>query len=159
LTGERSLSEYFEAAVKSFGGGEKSISNWMINDLTRLMNDLDKTAAELILTPAFLAEIIRLVEEGKINAATGKNLLRKVEESGRDPVEIVEAEGLAVIADRGALRTQIEAILAGAPDEVTNFKAGKESLLGWFVGQVMRATGGKADPKLTREILLELLKN
>jgi aspartyl-tRNA(Asn)/glutamyl-tRNA(Gln) amidotransferase subunit B len=159
LTGERSLSEYFEAAVKCFGGGEKSISNWMINDLTRLMNDLDKTAAELILTPAFLAEIIRLVEEGKINAATGKNLLRKVEESGRDPVEIVEAEGLAVIADSGALRTQIEAILAGAPDEVANFKAGKESLLGWFVGQVMRATGGKADPKLTREILLELLKN
>jgi len=97
------------------------------------------------------------VEDGKINAATGKSLLRKVEESGREPAQIVEAEGLAVIADSGALREQIQAVLDSATAEVESFRAGKESLLGWFVGQVMRATGGKADPKRTREILLELL--
>jgi len=98
-----------------------------------------------------------MVEEGKINAATGKSLLRKVEESGRAPAEIVEVEGLAVIADSDALREQIQAVLDGSAAEVESFRAGKESLLGWFVGQVMRATGGKADPKRTREILLELL--
>jgi len=159
LTADRGLSEYFEAAVASFGGEAKVVSNWMMNDLSRLMNDLGKTASELALTPARLAEIMRMVEDGKINAPTGKSLLRKVEESGREPAEIVEAEGLAVIADSDALRGQIEALLAASPAEVENFRAGKESLLGWFVGQVMRATGGKADPKRTREILLELLKN
>lgn len=158
LTAERSLSDYFETAVHHFGGEAKVISNWMMNDLSRLMNDLGKTAAELSLTPARLAEIVRMVEEGKINAPTGKSLLRKVEESGREPSEIVEAEGLAVIADSDALRGQIEALLAASPSEVESFRSGKESLLGWFVGQVMRATGGKADPKRTRELLLELLK-
>lgn len=157
LTAERGLSDYFEAAVASFGGEAKTIANWMMNDLSRLMNDLGRTASELVLTPAFLAQIIGMVEEGKINAATGKSLLRKVEESGRAPAEIVEAEGLAVIADSDALRRQIEGILAASTAEVDSFRAGKESLLGWFVGQVMRATGGKADPKRTREILLELL--
>lgn len=158
LTSDRGLSEYFESAASSFGGEAKTVSNWMMNDLSRLMNDLGKTASELVLTPASLAQIIRMVEEGKINAATGRSLLRKVEESGRAPAEIVEAEGLAVIADSDALRAQIEGVLAGATAEVESFRAGKESLLGWFVGQVMRATGGKADPKRTREILLELLK-
>ncbi|MBP7197018.1 MAG: Asp-tRNA(Asn)/Glu-tRNA(Gln) amidotransferase subunit GatB [Anaerolineaceae bacterium] len=158
LTSDRGLSEYFESAAASFGGEAKTVSNWMMNDLSRLMNDLGKTASELVLTPASLAQIIRMVEEGKINAATGRSLLRKVEESGRAPAEIVEAEGLAVIADSDALRAQIEGVLAGATAEVESFRAGKESLLGWFVGQVMRATGGKADPKRTREILLELLK-
>ena len=158
LTSDRGLSEYFESAAASFGGEAKTVSNWMMNDLSRLMNDLGKTAFELVLTPASLAQIIRMVEEGKINAATGRSLLRKVEESGRAPAEIVEAEGLAVIADSDALRAQIEGVLAGATAEVESFRAGKESLLGWFVGQVMRATGGKADPKRTREILLELLK-
>ena len=158
LTSDRGLSEYFESAAASFGGEAKTVSNWMMNDLSRLMNDLGKTASELVLTPASLAQTIRMVEEGKINAATGKSLLSKVEESGRAPAEIVEAEGLAVIADSDALRAQIEGVLAGATAEVESFRAGKESLLGWFVGQVMRATGGKADPKRTREILLELLK-
>ena len=158
LTSDRGLSEYFESAASSFGGEAKTVSNWMMNDLSRLMNGLGKTASELVLTPASLAQIIRMVEEGKINAATGKSLLSKVEESGRAPAEIVEAEGLAVIADSDALRAQIEGVLAGATAEVESFRAGKESLLGWFVGQVMRATGGKADPKRTREILLELLK-
>ena len=141
LTSDRGLSEYFESAAASFGGEAKTVSNWMMNDLSRLMNDLGKTASELVLTPASLAQIIRMVEEGRINAATGKSLLRKVEESGRAPAEIVEAEGLAVIADSDALRAQIEGVLAGATAEVESFRAGKESLLGWFVGQVMRATG------------------
>jgi aspartyl-tRNA(Asn)/glutamyl-tRNA(Gln) amidotransferase subunit B len=157
LTADRGLSDYFETAVASFGGEAKIVSNWMMNDLSRLMNDLGKTASELVLTPAFLAQIIRMVEDGKITAATGKSLLRKVEESGREPAQIVEAEGLAVIADSDALREQIQSVLAASTAEVESFRAGKESLLGWFVGQVMRATGGKADPKRTREILLELL--
>lgn len=158
LTNERSLSDYYEAAVSAYSGEPKAVANWMMNDLSRMLNDLGKTADQLVLGPKALAEIIQMVDDGKINAATGKSLLKKVEESGSRPAEIVEKEGLGLIADSDALRAQIEAVLAGAPDEVANFKAGKESLLGWFVGQVMRSSGGKADPKRTRDILLELLK-
>lgn len=158
LTSERSLSDYYETAVHSYGGEAKAVANWMMNDLSRMLNDLGKNADELNLKPDGLAEIITMVDEGKINAATGKNLLKKVEETGKSPAKIVEEENLGLIADSDALRTQIEAILAGAPDEVANFRAGKESLLGWFVGQVMRSSGGKADPKRTREILLNLLR-
>lgn len=157
LTSERSLSDYYEAAVQSYVGEAKAVANWMMNDLSRMLNDLGKTADQLTLNPQSLSEIIRMVDEGKINAATGKSLLKKVEETGKTPAKIVEDEGLSLIADSDALRKQIEAVLAGAPDEVANFRAGKESLLGWFVGQVMRSSGGKADPKRTREILLELL--
>ena len=158
LTSERSLSDYFEETVGLSSTSPKTVSNWMMNDLLRLMNDLGKSASELRLRPAELAEIIDLVESGKISPATGKALLKKVEESGRKPAEIVAAEGLGLIGDEDALRSQIEAVLSESPSEVANFKAGKESLLGWFVGQVMRRTGGKADPKRTRELLLEMLR-
>ncbi len=158
LTSERSLSDYFEETVALSSASPKTVSNWMMNDLLRLMNDLGKSAAELHLRPAELAEIIDMVESGKISPATGKALLKKVEESGRKPAEIVAAEGLGLIGDEDALRSQIEAVLSESPSEVANFKAGKESLLGWFVGQVMRRTGGKADPKRTRELLLEMLR-
>ena len=157
LTSERSLSDYYEAAVNAYSGEAKAVANWMMNDLSRMLNDLGKTADQLILTPQNLADIISMVDKGKINAATGKSLLKKVEEMAKNPASIVEEEGLGLIADSDALRKQIEIVLAGAPDEVANFRAGKESLLGWFVGQVMRSSGGKADPKRTREILLELL--
>ncbi len=157
LTSERSLSDYYETAAASYAAEAKSVANWMMNDLSRLLNDLGKTADQLLLKPENLAEIIRMVDEGKINAATGKSLLKKVEESGKSPAKLVEDEGLGLIADSDALRSQIKAVMAAAPDEVASFRAGKESLLGWFVGQVMRSSGGKADPKRTREILLELL--
>ncbi|HOF25732.1 MAG TPA: Asp-tRNA(Asn)/Glu-tRNA(Gln) amidotransferase subunit GatB, partial [Anaerolineaceae bacterium] len=147
LTSERSLSDYFEEAVRLSSAALKTVSNWMMNDLLRLMNDLGKSAAELRLRPADLAEIIDMVESGKISPATGKALLKKVEESGEKPAEIVASEGLGLIGDEDALRSQIAAVLNESPNEVASFKAGKESLLGWFVGQVMRRTGGKADPK------------
>ena len=157
LTSERSLSDYYEAAVQAYDGEAKTVANWMMNDLSRMLNELGKTADKLVLTPENLAGIIAMVDVGKINASTGKSLLKKVEETGKAPAAIVEEEGLGLIADSDALRKQIETVLAGAPGEVANFKSGKESLLGWFVGQVMRTSGGKADPKSTREILLELL--
>lgn len=158
LTGERSFSDYYEETVKAYPGEAKTVANWMMNDLSRMLNDIGKTADRLELKPKALAEIMQMIDEGKINAPIGKSLLKKVEATGKSPAQIVEAEGLGLIADSDALRSQIEALLAASPDEVANFKAGKESLLGWFVGQVMRATGGKADPKRTRELLMELLK-
>ena len=157
LTGERSLSEYFETAIKAYGGESKRVSNWMMNDVMAMLNELGKTAGELHLKPDYLAEIIKMVDANMVNTPTGKSLLEKVESSGKSPAEIVEAEGLAQVSDTGAIREIAAAILAENPDQVDKYKGGKDSLIGWFVGQVMRNSQGKADPNLAREVLEELL--
>ncbi|MDY6873260.1 MAG: Asp-tRNA(Asn)/Glu-tRNA(Gln) amidotransferase subunit GatB [Chloroflexota bacterium] len=158
LTGDKPLSEYFEAAVKAYGGDPKAVSNWIMNEVLRMRNELGISADELTLTPALLVEAIRLVDTGTINNATGKSLLGKVQESGKSPAQIVEKEGLAQVSDDSALQDAIDKIMAANPDEVASFRGGKEGLLGWFMGQVMRETRGKADPQLTRELLQKSLK-
>lgn len=157
LTSERSLSDYFEAAVQAYGGDPKRVSNWLMNDVLRLLNEAGLAADQLRLTPAHLAEILRLVDASTINVSTGKSLLAKVQESGRPPAEIVEREGLALVSSDAAIRAVCQEILDENPKEVESYKAGKATLMGWFVGQVMRKMRGKADPNLARKILEELL--
>ncbi len=157
LTTERSLSDYFEEAVRSYGGDPKRISNWLMNDVLRMLHDSGKPAGELRLNPTYLAEIIRLVDSGAINTNTGKTLLEKVESTGRSPGEIVAAEGLAKVTDTGAIRAAVTEVLAESPDQVASYKAGKVALMGWFVGQVMKKMRGKADPQIARATLEEML--
>lgn len=158
LTGERNLSDYFETAVKLYAGDPKKVSNYLMNDIMRMLNESNKTADQLLLTPAYLAEILKMVDAGQINTSTGKSLLDKVEARGKSPVKIVEEEGLGLVSDDSAIRAVAEKIVATNPKEVETFRAGKETLIGWFTGQVMREMRGKADPKLATKILLELLK-
>jgi aspartyl-tRNA(Asn)/glutamyl-tRNA(Gln) amidotransferase subunit B len=157
LTMDRPLSEYFEAAVKAYAADPKAVSNWMMNEVLRMLNDLGCQADALRLEPEHLAAVIRLVDAGTINTATGKSLLGKVQESGKPPAQIVEEEGLGQVSDDAALQKIIDQILADHPEEVSSFRGGKEGLLGWFMGQVMRQTRGKADPQLTRTLLLKAL--
>jgi len=158
LTNERSLSEYFETAVKAYGGDPKRVSNWLINDVSRMINERGVPAGALKLTPAYLAEIIKMVDAGTINTNTGKSLLDKVETSGgRAPGEVVQAEGLARVSDTGAIRTACAEVLAENPEQVASYRAGKVTLMGWFVGQVMKKSRGKADPQMVKAILEELL--
>jgi aspartyl-tRNA(Asn)/glutamyl-tRNA(Gln) amidotransferase subunit B len=157
LTTDRPLSEYFEAAVKAYAADPKAVSNWMMNEVLRMLNDLGCQADALRLEPEHLATVIRLVDAGTINTATGKSLLGKVQESGKPPAQIVEEEGLGQVSDDAALQKIIDQILADHPEEVSSFRGGKEGLLGWFMGQVMRQTRGKADPQLTRTLLLKAL--
>ena len=157
LTSERRLSDYFEAAVTDYGGDPKKISNWLMNDVLRILNEWGISADQLKLTPARLAEILKLIDSGAINNSTGKTLLEKVETSGRSPAEIVAAEGLAKVSDDFAIRTVCQEILAENPKEVESYKSGKVTLIGWFVGQVMKKMRGKADASLARTIFEELL--
>jgi aspartyl-tRNA(Asn)/glutamyl-tRNA(Gln) amidotransferase subunit B len=157
LTGERSLSDYFEGAVQAYGGDPKRVSNWLMNDVLRMLNESGLSAGELRLTPAYLAEIIKLVDANTVNSSTGKALLEKVQSSGRAPVEIVQAEGLAQVSDSSAIRSVCAEVLAESPEQVENYRKGKTTLIGWFVGQVMKKSRGKADPALTRSVLEELL--
>ena len=157
LTSERGLSDYFETAVKMYGGDPKRVSNWLMNDVLRMLNDAGLSAAQLKLTPAYLAELIKLVDAGTINVSTGKTLLEKVQASGKSPAEIVQAEGLGKVSDDAAIRAVVEQVLMESPNEVASYKSGKVTLMGWFVGQVMKKMRGKADPQLARQILEKLL--
>ncbi len=157
LTVERKLSDYFEAAVKVYGGDPKRVSNWLMNDVLRMLNESGLTADQLKLTPQFLAEILKLVDGGVINTSTGKALLDKVQASGSAPAKIVEAEGLGKVSDDSAIRAVCSEVMAESLKEVESYKAGKVSLIGWFVGQVMKKMRGKADPNMARQILEELL--
>lgn len=158
LTGERGLSAYFEVAVAAYGGDPKRVSNWVINDVLRMINERETSAGALSLTPDHLAEIIRMVDEDTINTSTGKALLEKVEASGDSPAEIVEAEGLAQVSDQAALKSLAAEVIKENPEQVATYLGGKTTVIGWFVGQIMKKTRGKADPQKARAILESLLQ-
>jgi len=157
LTSERGLSDYFEATVQAYEGDPKRVSNWLMNDVLRMINERGRSAGELRLLPTYLAEIIQLVDTGTINISTGKSLLETVENTGRAPAEIVQTEGLSRVSDEDALRKISAGVIAENPEQVAAYKGGKVTLIGWFVGQVMRKSQGKADPQLARSILEQLL--
>jgi aspartyl-tRNA(Asn)/glutamyl-tRNA(Gln) amidotransferase subunit B len=159
LTSERQLSDYFEQAVLAYSGDPKKVSNWMMNDLLRLVNDRNILVAELKITPAYLAELIILVDSGKVNTSTAKSILEKVETTGKNPAAIVEAEGLGLVSDDAAIRTACQEVISENPNEAASYQAGKTTLLGWFVGQVMKKMRGKADPQMAGKILAELLQS
>ena len=157
LTSDRALSDYFEETLAVYEGKAKTAANWLINDLLGLLNDLDLAIDQLYLTPDKLAEIIKLVDEGTVNTSTGKDLVRKVQELGRDPGAIVEEEGLAQLTDSGAIEGLCQEVIDANPDQVEQFKSGKGGVIGWLIGQVMARSGGKADPQAVRETLQKLL--
>lgn len=159
LTEERSLSSYFEATVKLSAGDPKTISNWVMNDVLRLIKEKKISAGGLRLIPKYLAEIIEIVESGMITRGTGKELLVNVEDKGKTPLELVELEGLAQVSDEETLKSMAMTIVDQNPKQVATYKAGKATILGWFVGQLMRATKGRADAKIVQSIFQELLDN
>lgn len=164
LTSERALSDYFEAAVRAYAAAQpaaqaaKRISNWILNDVMRLLNENNLSVATLALTPTGLAEIVQMVDANTINANTGKSLLEKVHRSGQTPRQIVESEGLAKVSDDSAIRAVVEQVISEAASEVSAYKSGKIGLMGWFVGQVMKKMQGKADAQKARAILEEQLR-
>ena len=157
LTSERALSDYFESTVQAYGGSAKIVSNWIMNDILALINEQGISVKELTLSPEDLAEIIKLIDEKVINTSTGKDLLLKVVESGKSPSQIVEDEGLAQVTDDSAIRAICVEVIEENQNQVTQYRSGNKSVLGWFIGQVMRKSQGKADPQAVRMILQELL--
>ena len=157
LTEERSLSDYFEVAVEAYYGDPKRVSNWLMNDVLRMINKRETKAGGLRLTPEYLAEIIKLVDAGTVNTSTGKSLLEKVEDTGKSPAQIVDDESLAKVSDEGAIRAICAEVIGENPDQVATYKGGKTSIIGWFVGQVMKKSRGKADPQMAKAMLEELL--
>jgi aspartyl-tRNA(Asn)/glutamyl-tRNA(Gln) amidotransferase subunit B len=159
LTAERTVAEWFEEAVAAYGGSPREVANWVTGQLFALLKTEEGDIASLPIRPADLAGLIRLVDAGTINRNTGKKVLEQMVATGQPPAAIVAAQGLAQVSDQAGLAQVVDALLAANPDEVAKYRAGKTSLLGWFMGQVMKETRGKANPDLARKLVTERLES
>ena len=157
LTDERPMAEYFEAAVAA-GADAKAVANWITGDIAAHVNAERLSYTTLPLRPEQLAEMVGLIEGGAISGKIAKEILPELLEKGGSAKAIVAARGLGMISDPAAITAIVEELLAAHPEEVEAFRGGKTKLQGFFVGQLMKKTGGKADPKLANQILNTKLK-
>lgn len=160
LTARRDVAEYFEAVVAA-GAPAKAASNWVMGDILRVLRErgLDRwlRITQWPVPPDSLAELIGLVDSGRISGKMAKNVFERVLAEGGRPAEIVAAHGMVQLTDDATLRSEIAAVLAANPEKVSEYRAGKEKLFGFFVGQVMKRTEGKANPHKVNELLRSIL--
>jgi len=152
LTDDRTVAEYFETAVIA-GANAKLVANWISQDIAAYLNNNKLTITEIALQAPDLAELVKLIETGTISGKIAKEILPELLTEGGSPKALVEKKGLIQISDSSAIEKLIEEIIASHPSELEKFRSGKTNLKGFFVGQVMKKSGGKADPKLTSQIL------
>ena len=152
LTATRALADYYEATLRH-SAAPKSASNWIMGDiLGHLKEDrLDITSSPV--RPKDLGALIALIEDGTISGKIAKEVFEEMWKTGQSPEKIVEAQGLRQISDASALEAAVDEVLAANPDQVAQYRGGKDKLFGYFVGQTMKATQGKANPQLINEIL------
>jgi aspartyl-tRNA(Asn)/glutamyl-tRNA(Gln) amidotransferase subunit B len=156
LTTSRTFGDYFEEVVR-FGASGKAVANWMQTELIRCLNDSKTPFLENPISSSALADFVKLVESGKITAAVGKKVFAKMFETGRSAADIVAAEGLGSQVDESAIEQAAREVVEKNPDNVAKFKSGNEGVFKFFVGQVMRATRGQANPQAVNDILRKLL--
>ncbi len=156
LTNTQAMADYFESVVKA-GAPGKTSANWMQTELLRGLKDSGKEIDASPVPPAALAELVKLVESGQITGAIGKKVFATMFESGRNAAEIVVAEGLAAQVSDAAIEQAAREVIAKNQDNVAKFKSGNEGVFKFFVGQVMKATRGQANPQAVNDILRKLL--
>ncbi|MGH9675695.1 MAG: Asp-tRNA(Asn)/Glu-tRNA(Gln) amidotransferase subunit GatB [Candidatus Acidiferrum sp.] len=156
LTSTQALADYFEAVART-GAPAKTAANWMQTELLGRLNDSGKEITASTVSPAAFAELLKLLESGQINGAIAKKVFNTMFETGRSASEIVATEGLAQINDTSAIEQAAHEIIAKDPVNVAKFKAGNEGVFKFFIGQVMKATRGQANPQAVNDILRKLL--
>jgi len=157
LTSSRDLADYFESCVKLYEN-PKAISNWLMGDFLRLVNEKNMEISSVPVTAESLVKLLKLVDSKVISGPIAKTVFEEMFNTGKDPEAIVEEKGLKQISDRDELVNVIKKVLAENPKSVEDYKKGKKKALGFLVGQTMKATKGKANPQLVNEILLEELE-
>ncbi|MBI3800899.1 MAG: Asp-tRNA(Asn)/Glu-tRNA(Gln) amidotransferase subunit GatB [Deltaproteobacteria bacterium] len=161
LTTRKDVAEYYEAAVHAYPSDPKILSNWIMDGVLRVIKD-EKLDTGLKITkwpcpPEQLGALVRLIDEGKISGKIAKTVFDEMHHSGKAPETIVTEQGLTQVRDEGALAVQIDQVLAANPEKVVEYRAGRDKLLQFFVGQVMKATQGKANPQMLNELLRKKL--
>jgi aspartyl-tRNA(Asn)/glutamyl-tRNA(Gln) amidotransferase subunit B len=156
LIEERATGDWFEEAMQA-GGDPKAVSNWMRGELNRVLNENSTPIEECPLKPDQLVGMLKLIDNGTISNKIAKTVFAEMYDSGKDAETVVNEKGLVQISDEGALEKAIDDVLAANPNEVERFRGGDQKLMGFFVGQVMKATKGKANPKSVNELLRKKL--
>ena len=155
LVSEKSIADYFEAVANGRDG--KTAANWIINNLLGKLNETGQTIEETPISPDQLGGVIDLIKSGDISGSIAKELFEIVWAEGGDPAKIVEDRGMKQVTDTGAIEAAVDAVIAANPDKVEQVKE-KPNLAGWFVGQVMKATGGKANPQAVNKLVRQKLE-
>jgi aspartyl-tRNA(Asn)/glutamyl-tRNA(Gln) amidotransferase subunit B len=156
LTTSRELADYFEESIKAFPK-PKPLSNWIMGTLSGYLNAAGLTISQSPISAVNLAHLVELVDSGIISGKIAKTVFEEMTISGRPPKEIVEEKGLVQVNDAAAIEAVVSTVLENSAAEVEDYKNGKTKLLGFFVGQVMKATRGKANPKIVNEVLRDKL--
>lgn len=156
LTADKAIADFFDECLKGCGDAKK-LSNFIMTDLLRLLKDEGKASEDNPVRPEYLVKTLKLIDEGKVNITVGKSVFEEVFRTGEDPEAIVNRKGLSQLSDSGKIRDMVREIIANNPGPVADFKGGKQKALTFFVGQVMKATKGQANPQIVNEIVLEEL--
>ena len=156
LTASKGMADYFETSVKQFNQ-PKTVSNWVMGELTRELNNSGTDIAASPVNPERLVGLLQMVDKGTISLKVAREIFPDVYSSGKTPERIVQEKGLTQVSDEGALEKIIEEVLAKSPTQVAQFKEGKQQVLGFLVGQVMKSSGGKANPGKVNELLKKRL--
>ena len=157
ITSSKYLSDLFEGAIK-ICKNPKAVSNWIISDISRILNECEMEPIEIPFDSNQLAKLVILIDKGTISSSIGKKVLEELFENPRDPEDIIKEKGWIQISDEGAIKEVVMKVLEANPQSIADYKAGKDRALGFLVGQAMKETKGKANPKMLNEMFLEELK-
>ena len=158
LTTERSLADYFEKVLAKSKGPAKTVHSWIAGEFMRYLNDSGTIFEAVTLSPESFAKLIDMTTDKVISGNAAKVVFNEMVKTGSDPEQIVEEKGLAQVSDESFIQDTVTKVLNDNPSEVDKYLAGKETLLQWFMGQVARTTQGKADPNVTKELLVKALE-
>jgi aspartyl-tRNA(Asn)/glutamyl-tRNA(Gln) amidotransferase subunit B len=152
VTSSRHLADYFETCVKLFNQ-PKTVSNWVMGELLRELNNSGTSVAASPVSPERFVSLLKLVDNGTISLKVARDIFPELYASGQPPEQLVQEKGLTQVSDEGALETIIDEVMAKNPAQLAQYRSGKDQVLGFFVGQVMKASGGKANPGKVNELL------
>ena len=157
LTDSKKLADIFEQTT-AICNNPKKVSNWLMVETMRIIKEKSMDVSDISFSPANLAALIKLTDDGSINSSVAKEVFEKIFDEDIDPVKYVEENGLKQVNDEGALKKTVEDVIAANPQSVEDYRSGKEKAIGFLVGQTMKAMKGKANPAMVNDMLKELLK-
>ena len=157
LTDSKKLADIFEQTT-AICNNPKKVSNWLMVETMRIIKEKSMDVSDISFSPANLAALIKLTDDGSINSSVAKEVFEKIFDEDVDPVKYVEENGLKQVNDEGALKKTVEDVIAANPQSVEDYRSGKEKAIGFLVGQTMKAMKGKANPAMVNDMLKELLK-
>ena len=157
ITASKQLSDLFEEATK-ISGNSKAVNNWIISDISRILNEEEMEPSEIPFNSEQLAKMVMLIDKGTISSSIGKKVLEELFANPKDPEEIIKEKGWAQISDEGAIKEVVIKVLEANPQSVADYKGGKDKALGFLVGQAMKETKGKANPQMLNKMFIEELK-